>query len=143
MKKTISLLFAFLMVFSLNSCSSDDDSSNNSSGDKIIGTWKYSGDMINGDFVPYIDDCDEEFLKFSANNTGKIIDKYCDEEDDVFPFTWENTSDSPFNYLITDSETGEEIPGIIIFSSDFKKFTSYNSEQDMINGDFGSVFEKQ
>ncbi len=123
MKKTISLFFTFLMVFSLNSCSSDDDSSNTSSGDKIIGTWKYSGDMINGDFVPYIDDCDEEFLKFSANNTGKIIDKYCDEEDYVFPFTWENTSDSPFN--------------------DFKKFTSYNSEQDMINGDFGTVFEKQ
>jgi hypothetical protein len=144
MKKTIFLLFAFVIAFSLNSCSSDDDSSSASSGDKIVGTWKFTGEMINGNFEPDItDECDEELLIFSANNTGKIIDKYCDDVDDVYPFTWEKTGDSPFNYVIVDSETGQETPGIIVFSSDFKKFTAYNSEQDMIDEDFGTVYEKQ
>lgn len=145
MKNSIFLLFAFFMAFSVNSCSTDDDSSS-SSDDKIVGTWKLSGQMINGNFEPDVSDqCDEELIKFLANNTAEVIDKYCEEGggQDVTPFTWANTDASPFNYVFIDNDTGNENPEIIIFSSNFNKFTVYNTEQDMIDENFGTVYVKQ
>jgi hypothetical protein len=144
MKKTITLLFAFVLAISLNSCGGSDDSSSSSSADKIVGTWRYSGDIYNGVFDPEdYEACDDEFVKFASNNTGKYIEKYCGESDDVFAFSWQKTSDPLYNYVITDSETGETSNGIILFSADFKTITLYETEDDMLEEFGGEVYQKQ
>ena len=145
MKKTITLLFAVVMAISLNSCGGSDDSSNNSSSsDKIVGTWRYAGDIYGGVFEPEnYDACDDEFLKFSANNTGKHTEKYCGEASDVNPFSWEKITNSPYNYSILDLDFGQEIEQIVIFSEDFQKFTVYETEELMLAEEGGEVYEKQ
>ncbi|WP_284653580.1 hypothetical protein [Flavobacterium terrisoli] len=144
MKKAITILCAIVLAFSFNSCSSDDSSGGASSSDNIVGSWKYVGDMYVGVFEPYeAEPCDDEILKFSGNNTGKYIIKYCGESSEVTSFAWERTSDPIYNYTTTDNETGETIPGIVIFSEDYQSFTTYDTQEDMLNQDNGTVFEKQ
>ena len=145
MKKTITLLFAFIMAFSLNSCggSEDDGPSGSSSGDKIVGNWKYIGDTFDGTFEPETDEaCDEEFLKFLANNSGQLIEEFCGEDNEVENFTWEKTGDAPFNYAVTIEGETMPVPVIIKFSSNSQKFTSYETEEDMNDDNFGTVYEK-
>ena len=144
MKKTISLLCTFFLAISLNSCSSSSDSNGGASGsDKIVGTWKLSGDMYQGTFEPYDgESCDLDYIKFFGNNTGKFIEKYCGEPDEVYPFTWEKTSDPVFNYSTT-TESAETTFGIIEFSTDFKKITIYDTEENQLNQDEGAVYVKQ
>ncbi len=144
MKKTITLLCAFVLAISLNSCSSSDDSSGESGGDKIVGTWKLVGDMYLGEFEPYDGEtCDLDFLKFSGNNTGRLTEKYCGESDEVYPFTWEKTDDPVYNYITIDNDSGISNPGIIVFSADFEQFTAYGTESDMLNETEGTVFQRQ
>ena len=145
MKKTTTLLFAVVMAISLNSCGgSDDSSSNSSSSDKIVGTWRYAGDIYGGVFEPEnYDACDDEFLKFAGNNTGKFIEKYCGEASDVYPFNWEKITNSPYNYSLLDPEFAQATEQILIFSEDFQKFTVYETEEEMLAEDGGEVYEKQ
>ena len=143
MKKTITLLCAFVLAFSFNSCSSDD-SSDNANADKIVGSWKLVGDMYFGEFEPYDGEtCDLDYLKFSSNGTGRLTEKYCGESDGIYPFTWEKTTDPVFNYITTDEESGVSDPGIVVFSSDFKRFTVYETEEDMLTETYGVVFQRQ
>lgn len=143
MKKVIVLFCAVVMAFSFNSCSSDDSSGGASSSDDIVGTWKYVGDMYVGVYEPYeAEPCDDEILKFSGNNTGKFTMKYCGEPSEVFTFTWERTSDPIYNYTTTDTDTGDTVPAIIVFTADYQSFTAYDTEVDMMNQDNGTVFEK-
>lgn len=144
MKKLITLTFAFVLALSLNSCGGSDDSSSSSSADKIVGTWKYTGDIYDGVFEPETNEpCDDELLKFASNNTGQFIEKYCGESTDIVPFAWAKIDNAPYNYSITDSETGDTSPGIVIFSADFKTFTTYDTEEEMMAETGGSVFQKQ
>lgn len=144
MKKTITLLCAFVLALSLNSCGGSDDSPNGSSNaDKIIGTWKYSGDMYMGNFEPYDgESCDDEFMKFATNNTGQLIEKYCGEPTETTNFTWQKTTDPIYNYIATETGTGDTSPVIIVFSDDFKTFTMYEYEEEMLVEDGGEVYKK-
>jgi hypothetical protein len=144
MKKLTSLLCAFVLVVLFNSCSSSsDDSGGASSADKAVGTWKYIGDMSFGEFNPYeAESCDDEFLKFFGNNSGQIVQKYCGEPTDVGAFTWEKTSDPVFNYTFSYGE-GATQSQIFKFSDDFKQFTIYQTEENMLQEEDGEVYEKQ
>jgi hypothetical protein len=145
MKKLITLTCAFVLALSLNSCGGSDDSpSGPSSSDKIVGTWKFAGDMYMGNFEPYVgESCDDELFKFVGNNTAQFIEKYCGDATDVTNFTWAKTTDPTYNYSYTDPETGDVASVVIVFSTDYSKFTTYETEDDMLNEDAGEVYQKQ
>ena len=144
MKKLISLFCVFFLAVVFNSCSSSsDDSGGSSSSDKAIGTWKLIGTMAFGVFeADNSESCDDEFLKFFGNNSGQIIQKYCDEPTDTGTFTWEKTSDPVFNYAFVSGD-GFTQSQIFKFSDDFKQFTIYQTEENMLQEEDGEVYEKQ
>lgn len=144
MKKSITLLCAFVLALSFNSCGGSDDSpSGSSSSDKIVGNWKYTGAMYLGDFVDDTDECYSEFVNFSSNKTGKYTDKYCGEADVINQFTWEKTTDQLYNYILTDSDGADFEPKIIEFSDNNQTITMYDTEEGMLAGDDGEVYQKQ
>lgn len=140
MKKTIYLLFALVMAISLNSCGGSDDSpSGSSSSDKIVGNWKYIGDIDEDVFDANTDEsCDDDFIKFNSNGTALSTDKSCEDITETSSVTWENTGSNGV-YIFVETETGETSSASVVFSEDFKEMSLYPE------GDFtyGVVFRKQ
>lgn len=138
MKKTITLLFAFIMAFSLNSCGGSDDSSGSSSGDKIVGTWKYIGDIDESEFDPNTDEpCDDDFAKFNSNGTALATNKTCGDVTETSPATWENNGGGVYSF--TETETSESSTVSVEFSDDFKEMTFFPVGQTA----YGIVYRKQ
>jgi hypothetical protein len=65
--------------------------------EKIIGTWKFAGEMTNGVFVPDEQEtCDDEILKMNSNFSARLTVKDCGFPDVPTDFTWEKLATNSY-----------------------------------------------
>lgn len=114
------MAFVAIVSLSFNSCSKSDDDGDGGGGggsDKIIGTWKSTGVMIDGEFYPNEwEPCETEKYKFKSNKTAQVIDTMCDSEE-VYTEElgeWENLGDNEYYldddiWVVTFSENNTRI----------------------------------
>lgn len=104
--------------------------------EKIIGTWKFAGEMTNGSFVPdEMETCDDEVLKMNANFSASLNVKDCGEADDLSNFSWEKLGEN--SYRIYDN---------VSFDKDITVEYSNNNQTMVIYTDTDispDVWEKQ
>jgi hypothetical protein len=92
MKKCFIFVLAVTFLLTV-SCSSDDNASSSAS-DKIVATWKFAGEMTNGEFIPDEEEtCDDEILKMDTDFSARLTEKNCDFDDAFTDFLWEKLGD--------------------------------------------------
>jgi len=105
-------LFLFLMASTLvfTSCNKDDDNDSASNEEKIVGTWQFTSESLNGVEVP-VEDCELlDFYTFNEDNTGLNTYNDCDDTniENIDIFTYDVTGDRiEFSYEGNDIESYE------------------------------------
>ena len=65
--------------------------------DKIVGTWKFAGEMTDGSFIPdESETCDDEILKMNVNFSGGLTVKDCGFSDEITALTWEKLGSTSY-----------------------------------------------
>lgn len=124
------------------SCGSDDSGSDiedigNPSADLIVGNWSYIGDIDEDGYeASEHEPCDDEFVKFNADGTGRTTVNYCNEESEIINFSWQKTSAT--TYTFGDGSVSEESE---------VQFTQNNNRmtigQDFEGQFYGIVYQRQ
>ena len=129
----------------LASCGSDDSGSDidgieNPSSDVIVGNWSYIGDI---DEDGYEEDehepCDDEFLKFNADNTVRNTINYCGEEAEVYNLFWQKAPAAD-KYVFSDG-SGSSEEAKVVFTQNNNRMTIYEYEDEA--GFYGIVYQRQ
>ncbi len=114
--KTSKLLFiALISILTFNSCNSDDENDNSQSNSElIIGEWLYLSQTLNGNDLPFEDDCrgidGVDYEVFREDNTFQVMDfdlnggtECTFEEDESFRGNWSiNEEKSTLSFQIND-----------------------------------------
>ena len=140
MKKIAMLFIMVLGLGSLYSCSSDKKDDSNSSSEKLVGTWKWVGDWIDGVYeADVVLDCDREILQYNADGTFSYTQYNCGSTPSVQNGTWTKSSD---NQYLTTTSFGS-ITAFTVFTENNNKVAIYRSLSSMALQDMGAVYVRQ
>jgi len=140
MKKIAVLCMLVLGMGSFYSCSSDKKDDANSSSEKLVGTWKWTGDWIDGVYEEdVVADCDREILAINASGAFVTSDYTCGGSTSIIEGTWSKIADNQYQLV------GELGSGTIytVFTENNTKVTMYQTLSSMAIQDMGSVYVRQ
>lgn len=104
--------------------------------EKIIGTWKFAGEMTNGVFVAdELETCDDEILKMNSNFSARLTVKECGASDDPTDFTWEKLGTNSYRIY---NNTGLDKNINVEYSNNNQTMVIYSATDDTPD-----VWEKQ
>ena len=92
------IIYLFIVVIGMSSCSNDDDS-NNPTQDPFIGNWELASEIVNGTAVPL--ECDSDKLEVSEDGSYTINVENTDNLGNCFAETfsglWNNLGESVYS----------------------------------------------
>ena len=123
MKRIKIVFIGLISVLSFNSCS-DNDSDTKTNSELIIGEWLYQSQTLNGNDLPFRDDCRGingiDFEVFREDNTFQVMDfdlnggtECTFEEDESFSADWSiNEENATLSFQMNDQIVdGTLVPG--------------------------------